>query len=150
MALCPGWWLDLVPLSRREEKHCMAQSEAAQNSKDITMPVIKWLVGEASGHQTAWRKNNWRRTRMTQMLLTETPAWTVFLSSPLSSPPLSSPQLMTKRNSAETLILHIFFLICAEDANSLGLHRACQDWRQQLVCWSCQKWPLSLAGRNPL
>lgn len=57
MALCPGWWLDLVPLSlRAREKHCMAQSEAAQNSKDITMPVIKWLGGKGSSHKTAWRK----------------------------------------------------------------------------------------------
>lgn len=56
MALCPGWWLDLVPLSlRAREKHCMAQSEAAQNSKDITMPVIKWLRGKGSSHKTARR-----------------------------------------------------------------------------------------------
>lgn len=57
MALCPGWQLDLVPMSlRAREKLCMAQSEAAQNSKDITMPVIKWLGGKGRGHKTAWGK----------------------------------------------------------------------------------------------
>lgn len=54
MALCPGWQLELVPMSlRAREKLCMAQSEAGQNSKDITMPVIKWLGGKGSGHKTA-------------------------------------------------------------------------------------------------
>lgn len=50
MALCPGWWLDLVPLSlRAREESCVAQSEAAHNSKDITMAVIKkWLGGKGS------------------------------------------------------------------------------------------------------
>lgn len=57
MALCPGWQLDPVPLSlRAREEYCVAQPEAPQNSKDITMPVIKCLGGKGSSHKTAWGK----------------------------------------------------------------------------------------------
>lgn len=28
------------------------------------------------------------------------------------------------------------------------LLRACLGWRQQLVCWRCQKWPMNFPGKN--
>lgn len=58
MSLCPGWWLDMVPLSlRSREKDCMVQIEDAQNPKDTTMPVINSLLVRGNGYKTAWGRD---------------------------------------------------------------------------------------------
>ena len=92
--------------------------------KDITMPVIKWLGGKGSSHKTARRKRTigGETTDDTNSALRHPRLVRLGIPLLFLSSPLWVFTLMTKHNSSEKLIF--FSPLRAEDANSLGLHRA--------------------------